>query len=217
MFNFNKKNMESLLNFYRINSKKIPLCKKNNFKELFYILEKLYWKYFSKIKNSNIYKLSYKLFCKIIFLNSELLDFYDDFELTYEKYNKFKKEIPVRGCIVVSKNRDKILLVKNRFSNSWCFPKGKINSKETDWQCAKRETYEETGLKVSKSKSCCELNINGRNFKLYLVEEIDEDYNFSPIDQDEISDVKFFEIDNVPEKTNYVVPFLNSIKKLLNS
>ena len=49
------------------------------------------------------------------------------------------------GCIVI--NNGEALLVKHNDGHI-AFPKGHIENGETEEQCALRETYEETGLKV---------------------------------------------------------------------
>lgn len=49
------------------------------------------------------------------------------------------------GCIVIDKG--KVLLVKQNDGHT-AFPKGHIEKGETEEQCALRETFEETGLKV---------------------------------------------------------------------
>ncbi len=49
------------------------------------------------------------------------------------------------GCIVI--DNDKVLLVKQNDGHI-AFPKGHIEKGENEEECALRETYEETGLKV---------------------------------------------------------------------
>lgn len=51
----------------------------------------------------------------------------------------------VYGCILVSPN-DKVLLVKGRLSGKWSLPKGHMEGRENDLQCALRELHEETGV-----------------------------------------------------------------------
>lgn len=64
--------------------------------------------------------------------------------------NAFSSYVPrsrkVYGCILVSPN-DKILLVKGRLSGKWSLPKGHMEGRENDLQCALRELYEETGIR----------------------------------------------------------------------
>ena len=51
----------------------------------------------------------------------------------------------VYGCILISPN-DKVLLVKGRLSGKWSLPKGHMEGRENDLQCALRELFEETGI-----------------------------------------------------------------------
>lgn len=50
----------------------------------------------------------------------------------------------VYGVILMTSNR-KVLLVKGRHSGKWSFPKGHPHQGESGFECARRETYEETG------------------------------------------------------------------------
>lgn len=66
----------------------------------------------------------------------------------YQRYlHTYKYKIPVSGVILTVGSR--VLLVKNRSSGKWGFPKGKRNREESEWQCAKRELEEETGICLS--------------------------------------------------------------------
>lgn len=51
----------------------------------------------------------------------------------------------VAGCIFIS-HRRRILCVLGRASQKWSFPKGHLQDGETAFQCARRETFEETGV-----------------------------------------------------------------------
>ena len=53
----------------------------------------------------------------------------------------------VYGCILVSPH-NRYLLVQGRSTGKWSFPKGHPNLDENPLQCAKRELYEETGLRT---------------------------------------------------------------------
>ena len=54
------------------------------------------------------------------------------------------------GAIVYRNDRDPIelLLIKHRFGGHWSFPKGHVESGETEVQTALREVKEETGLSI---------------------------------------------------------------------
>lgn len=54
----------------------------------------------------------------------------------------------VYGSIFVS-DRQKVLVVKGRESGKWSFPKGHPKKGESGFECARRETLEETGLELS--------------------------------------------------------------------
>lgn len=53
----------------------------------------------------------------------------------------------IYGCVCVSED-DRILLVKGRESQKWSFPKGHIEGRESAQMCARRELFEETGLRI---------------------------------------------------------------------
>jgi len=60
--------------------------------------------------------------------------------------NQFTNFSDDAGAILVNKKTKKIALVKMHH-NVWGFPKGKINENESPLEAAKREVYEETGIK----------------------------------------------------------------------
>lgn len=45
-----------------------------------------------------------------------------------------------------SKNKDVYLILKSKWGGHWSLPKGHANSKESPFECALRETNEETGI-----------------------------------------------------------------------
>lgn len=54
----------------------------------------------------------------------------------------------VFGCICISPT-NKIALVKGAVSGKWSFPKGHIENTENARQCAFRELFEETGIRLT--------------------------------------------------------------------
>ena len=58
------------------------------------------------------------------------------------------------GVIIVFNENEEILIVKrssavDSFSGYWCFPGGGVDKGETAEECAVRETFEETQIKVN--------------------------------------------------------------------
>jgi mutator protein MutT len=75
-----------------------------------------------------------------------------------EKWEKFMNEIKearsFSSCVVVLNDEGKILFLKREdsapsFPGAWGFPGGGSDEGETKEECARREMYEETGLKAN--------------------------------------------------------------------
>ena len=60
---------------------------------------------------------------------------------------KFEKSC---GTVIFRKTRGKyaVLLIKNKYTDFWSFPKGHVEGDENEYQTAIRETKEETGIDV---------------------------------------------------------------------
>ena len=54
------------------------------------------------------------------------------------------------GTVIFRKTRGKyaVLLIKNKYTDFWSFPKGHVEEGENEYQTAIRETKEETGIDV---------------------------------------------------------------------
>lgn len=61
--------------------------------------------------------------------------------------NPFKMLNQVYGTIFLTRDQ-RVLLVKGRHSGKWSFPKGHPNEGEGAFDCARRETLEETGYEM---------------------------------------------------------------------
>jgi 8-oxo-dGTP pyrophosphatase MutT (NUDIX family) len=55
------------------------------------------------------------------------------------------------GALVFYKNGEciEILILKHRLGGHWSFPKGHVERNETERQTARREVFEETGIKIT--------------------------------------------------------------------
>lgn len=57
-----------------------------------------------------------------------------------KRFNQYKRIIPVFGAILLDHSMERVLLVRGfKSASGWGFPRGKINQRETDVQCAVRE------------------------------------------------------------------------------
>jgi 8-oxo-dGTP pyrophosphatase MutT (NUDIX family) len=75
----------------------------------------------------------------------------------------------VYGTIFLCGN--KVLLVKGRNSGKWSFPKGHAKQGETEFEAAKRETYEETGLQLKEFERILQLS-TGTYYLVHLAREM---------------------------------------------
>ena len=75
----------------------------------------------------------------------------DDVENDFPQYNLICYYESSAGAVVYRSIKGKLryLLIKNKRSSNWGFPKGHLEMGETKYDAAKREVLEETGLHVS--------------------------------------------------------------------
>ena len=96
------------------------------------------------------------------------------------------------------------------------FPGGKINNKETSYECALRETYEEIGIKKNNINILGELNLylSGSNFLIKpIVGIILRDHKFL-INKKEVEKVFYFPMNYLFDKKNLTKNFY--INKISN-
>lgn len=91
----------------------------------------------------------------------------------------YKYSVPVYGAIILNERCDKVLLVQAFFSktDSWGFPRGKVNKDESEVDCAVREVWEEVGYDL-KRHICedwfVEKSKGKRRVKLFVVCGVNE-------------------------------------------
>lgn len=105
------------------------------------------------------------------------------------------------GAVVFRRNQSAVqyLLIKNKRSENWGFPKGHVEEGETDKQTAMREVLEETGLKINilpdfSAKS--EYSIQGRVEKFVTIFLATTDDTSPCIQEEEIDDYIWADYNN---------------------
>jgi 8-oxo-dGTP pyrophosphatase MutT (NUDIX family) len=120
----------------------------------------------------------------------------------------------VYGSIFISKNR-KLLVVKGKHSGKWSFPKGHPNEGETGFECARRETEEETGLTLP---IFFERIVNLATGSYYIVRSTPE-YDTIIRDDNEVSEASWLTVDELKnESINVDVnTFLRGYKLIISN
>ena len=112
------------------------------------------------------------------------------------------------GAVVFRHEDDKIkyLLIRNRRSAHWGFPKGHIEPGESDEETAIREVLEETGLRIEilpgfvmKSNYTIQGKIE-KSVSIFLANTIDTDYT---LQVEEIEECGWFDFDSALKTLNY--------------
>jgi mRNA-decapping enzyme subunit 2 len=156
---------------------------------IFNLLEKVLWYYNDYLKN-NRYKIK-NLYVLLSLYFSNLTD--RDLKYLTNSYNNIIQEWPVSGAILVSNGH--VLLVKNNFSKTWSYPKGKLDRSERPTNAAMRECYEETGYNISGQIDPNQVIIKKYNKKIvyfYVIANVPFDYPFKPQNDNEIVEVQWF-------------------------
>lgn len=112
------------------------------------------------------------------------------------------------GAVVFRKenNEIKYLLIRNRRSAHWGFPKGHIEPGESDEETAIREVLEETGLRIEilpgfvrKSNYTIQGKIE-KSVSIFLANTVDTDYK---LQVEEIEECGWFDFDSALKTLNY--------------
>ena len=143
-------------------------------------------------------------FGRLAFSHCSLLvqhkDRYDEFSMIF---NDYLAQVPSFGCIMLSEDLAKCVLVKSYNKDNWCFPRGKINENEAEEACAAREVEEEVGYDCSalvKTSEFIEVQPQGkRREKLYIVRGVPEDTVFVTKTRKEIGEIKWCVNKNSPQ------------------
>ena len=186
-------------------------------------MEQAYWYYEDKLRLEQPQLPSFsslKLFSEY-FINLKPQTFSTisfDLSHSYNIYQRHRARIPACGGILLNKERTKFLLVRDFYSKSWMFPRGKNEYGESDMDCAVREVREETGYDMRENINESDVFIlkdNAKTIKLYIARDVPEDFPFKPQTIKEISNIQFFDINNIPANSFHVLPVMNRLREWL--
>ena len=123
------------------------------------------------------------------------------------------------GVAVIKDN--KVLLGKRKNAHgegSWCFPGGHLEFNESFEECAKRETYEETGIKIRNIRLGTTTNDifkdEGKHYiTILMVSEYDSG-EVKIMEPEKCEEWDWFEWDNLPNPL--FIPMQNLVKQNFN-
>jgi 8-oxo-dGTP pyrophosphatase MutT (NUDIX family) len=112
----------------------------------------------------------------------------DNFTLVQRKFPRGRR---VRAGTIIVDFRTRKLLIIQCYHKLWGLPKGHVESGETVEQCAVRETFEETGIRIELNDLMNKYTIYNGDGIYYVVDGTRLDYNLSniPTDQKEITGI----------------------------
>ncbi len=135
-----------------------------------------------------------------------------------------KKKMGIGFGVMMLNKEDKLLLGKRnedpekadselKGEGTWTMPGGKLEFQESFEQGAEREVMEETGIKLNKVDVICVNNDVGETAHFVTIGLFSDDFEGLPqvLEPDEITEWKWFSLDNLPEKV-----FFPSAKVLEN-
>jgi len=187
---------------------------RKDYNRLMFCIEQAHWHYIDYVcANQNQHlRLTFRKFVIRIVQNYKKILFKEfpkphmTCDQIIDHFLEYKKKVPTYGCILIDKSLNYCLMVRGANARiSWGFPKGKRNQDELPEQCAVRETLEEIGFDCSSYVSVNTDHLDSRygesTTRLYLVENVDmKTAEFFPATRNEIRDIKWFLIDELPDE-----------------
>lgn len=195
--------LEDLLVRFLVN---VPDEDLSSIERVFFQIEEAQWFYTDFVRQLNplLPSMKMKSFSTKVLKKCPLIWKWGDPLDAISRFGKYKSTIPVRGVALFNKDLTKVVLVKGTESNAWSFPRGKISKDESDIDCAIREVEEETGFNARdliSENDVIERTIKGKNYKIYMVKNVPEDYNFQPLARNEISKIQWHDIKSIQKKS----------------
>ncbi|KAH7102068.1 Dcp2, box A domain-containing protein [Auriculariales sp. MPI-PUGE-AT-0066] len=211
----------------------LPPAELSSIERLGFQIEQAHWYYedFAREQNKTLPSMPIKKFTQLMFRACPMLrEFAKAHEEAFERFMKYKLNVPVCGAIILNELLDKCILVKGwKTSSGWGFPKGKINQTETKAECAAREVDEEVGFDltdylVEEHKIC--MMIKDQEVTLYIVCGVPESTVFLTRTRKEISKIEWFRLVDLPTwKRNHaaagkfylITPFIGPLKEFVKA
>jgi ADP-ribose pyrophosphatase YjhB (NUDIX family) len=171
---------------------------------VFFQVEAAHWFYddFYRVEHKHLPALRIKEFTQAFVRRcptlKSALKLKDDEAVTaaLNSFTKYKRQVPVCGCILLNKEMNECVLVKGWIAGSnWGFPKGKINAGEPELDCAVREVLEETGFDARQHVTegdFLEHTTASQRTRLYVARDVPCDFAFATQTRKEISEIKWF-------------------------
>ncbi len=110
------------------------------------------------------------------------------------------------GCVVYRRTKGvvEVLLVHRPSYDDWSFPKGKRDEGETDYECAIRETLEETGYEVDPVGELSETSYKLASGKDKTVRFWYSEVNGGKFKKNsEVDEIKWLDVDSAREELSY--------------
>lgn len=173
----------------------------------------MYWELIDK---NNFPFLTRKLFnfCKKVSPNTY------DFEKLYKAYKYMEKRVSRAYAFITNPEGTKIFLIKNKSPNEveveWSFAGGKIDYDESFEECLARELKEEINIDLSifdiKNTPHVEFVMKNRRIRVYKI--IVSESRYIAKNTFEISDAKWFSVENLPHLVSIASHGLRQFTKI---
>lgn len=138
--------------------------------------------------------------------------------------NKERRKATSCGALtyrVVGETIEVLLIKQFKSKDVWGVPKGHINDDETLEQCAVREVREETGITVKLGIKLQEVvsRYNGeeKTVHTWLAQQVGDDLPRSDDPDSEVADVRWFNIDSLPQLVRYQEPLISDAINVLQN
>uniref|UniRef100_A0A915LZ83 mRNA-decapping enzyme 2 n=1 Tax=Meloidogyne javanica TaxID=6303 RepID=A0A915LZ83_MELJA len=235
--------MENILFRFLYN---IPENEKNDQIRVCFHIELAHWFYLdiycpdnAEPPAENCKKVGFHQFVRQVFYKCDYLDKWrTSIDMIIDAFRQYKSSVPTYGVIMLDPTLNYVLLVQGYYAstNSWGFPKGKINEGELPVECAVREAFEEVGFdskeylldKVRPLQSF----VGETLVRLYIATDVPMDFHFKPHLRKEIRKISWFSVWDLPKSRNddtglsqlglysnnfySVLPFINGICEFIS-